>query len=250
MSLPRRPLASLALLVLVTSPVVAQQGPPDSLVNVQVIPRDTPVQQVIDQMAGFTRALGVRCTHYHVGSEGMSIWEYDFVSDEKPAKRKAREMMRMVQAINGEYLTRLADLDAEGLDVTCMTCHRGVRLPQPLADILLRAHADGGIAGMDSAYAALRTRYYGQAAYDFSELTLDRVGEVLLRRGPRADALHAYQRNVELFGTSAFVRRQLAAAQLEVGDTTAAIAAYRDALAVNPRDRQSRRALEALGATP
>ena len=51
MSLPRRPLASLALLALATSPVVAQQGPPDSLVNVQVIPRDTPVQQVIDQMA-------------------------------------------------------------------------------------------------------------------------------------------------------------------------------------------------------
>lgn len=232
------------------APLAAQQGPPDSLVNTQVIPHDTPVSDVIDQMAAITRALGVRCTHCHVGTEAMSLWEYDFVSDEKPAKRKAREMMRMVQAINGEYLTRLADLDAEGIEVTCATCHRGVRLPQPLADILLRAHADGGITRVDSTYAALRDRYHGQASYDFGELTLDRVAGVLLGRGARDDALHTYRRNVELFGSSSFVRRQLAAAHLELGDTTAAITAYRDALTVNPRDRQSRRALEALGQAP
>jgi len=250
MSLPRRPLASLALLALATSPVVAQQGPPDSLVNVQVIPRDTPVQQVIDQMRGITRALGLRCSDCHVSREGGNLWASDFASDEKPMKQKARVMMRMVQAINGEYLTRLADLDAEGLDVTCMTCHRGVSLPQPLSQVLLRAHADGGVTAMDSVYDALRARYYGRAAYDFGEGTLEDVAASLMRRNRPDDAIHAYQRNVDLFGTSASARRSLAGARLATGDTTGAIGDLREALRLNPRDGQSRRALEALGATP
>jgi tetratricopeptide (TPR) repeat protein len=239
-----------AVLLVCAPPLAAQKGPPDSLVNTLVIPRNTPVPEVITRMRGITLALGVRCTHCHVGTEAMNIWDYDFVSDEKPTKRKAREMMRMVNAINGEYLTRLADLDAEGVEVTCMTCHRGVRIPQPLSDVLLRAHAEGGLAGMDASYDTLRQQYYGRASYDFGELTLDRVAEVLLARGRSDDAIRTYQRNVELFGSSAFVRRQLAKAQLEVGDTAAAVAAYREALAVNPRDRQVRRALEELGATP
>lgn len=240
----------LIALLLPAAPLAAQGGPPDSLVNVQVIAKGTPVRQVIDQMAGITRALGVRCTFCHVGTEQMSIWDYDFVSDEKPAKRKAREMMRMVNAINGEFLPRLAELDAEGLEVTCATCHRGVRLPQPLSDVLLRAHADGGLAALDSAYDALKQRYFGRASYDFGEVTLDEVAQQLLRRGAQADAIRTYIRNAELFGSSGFPQRQLGAAQATVGDTAAAIAAFRKALELNPRDGQARQALQRLGVTP
>lgn len=241
---------TLAALLLVT-PIVAanaQDGPPDSLVNVQVIARDTPVRQVIDQMGGITRALGVRCTFCHVGSEQMSIWQYDFVSDEKPAKRKAREMMRMVKAINGDFLPRLAQFESEGLEVTCMTCHRGVRLPQPLSEILLRAHAEGGAAAVDSVYDELKARYFGRAAYDFGEVTLDSVGERLMRMGHQQDAVRTYIRNAELFGSSGFAQRRLAEAQLAVGDTAQAIAAYRRALAINANDRQAQQALTRLGA--
>lgn len=235
-------------LAFLAAPLTAQKGPPDSLVNTQVIPRDTPVRDVITQMGGITRALGVRCTYCHVGTEEMSIWDYDFVSDEKPTKRKARVMMRMVKAINGDFLTQLADLDAEGVEVTCMTCHGGVRIPQPLSDILLRAHADGGLAAVDSLYAELKEEYYGRAAYDFGLLTLDAVAQSLFQRGHESDGVKTYIKNAELFSSSGFVHRQVGRAQLIRGDTTAAIAAYRRALAINADDRQAQQILTELGA--
>ncbi len=239
------------LLLAVATPLAAQRsGPPDSLVNVRVIPRDTPVRDVINQMGGITRALGVRCTFCHVGDESMNIWDYDFVSDEKPTKLKAREMMRMVQAINGEFLPRLDGLDAQGLEVTCMTCHRGVSLPQPLSQVLLRAHADGGMTAMDSTYEALKERYYGRASYDFGEVTLDDVASRLFSSGSRDDAIRTYVKNAELFTSSSFAQRRLGQARLEVGDTAGAIEAFRRTLAVNPRDRTATQALQQLGASP
>src|SRR5512141_2826295 len=54
--------------------------PPDSLTNTQVIPRSTPVIEVVGMMRNFTSALGVRCTFCHVGSEGEDLAEYDFAS--------------------------------------------------------------------------------------------------------------------------------------------------------------------------
>ena len=44
--------------------------PPDSLINVKVIPKNTPVMQVIGTMRNFAFGLGVRCPFCHVGQEG------------------------------------------------------------------------------------------------------------------------------------------------------------------------------------
>ncbi len=54
-------------------------------------------------MKGFTRALGVRCSHCHVGGNPLST--YDFASDENPNKGRAREMLRMLNSIN-EHLQK------------------------------------------------------------------------------------------------------------------------------------------------
>ena len=83
---------------------VAAQWPPERLKNLRVLPADIPIRALIDTMAGFTRALGVRCTYCHAGREGEGLEKYDFVSDEKTEKVKAREMLRMVTAINQEHL--------------------------------------------------------------------------------------------------------------------------------------------------
>lgn len=83
------------------------QFPPTKLQNLKVFPKDIAVRALIDTMAGFTRALGVRCTYCHVGEEGQPLSTFDFASDEKPTKTKAREMLRMVGAINTDYLTKL-----------------------------------------------------------------------------------------------------------------------------------------------
>jgi Photosynthetic reaction centre cytochrome C subunit len=71
---------------------------------------------------GYSRALGVRCTHCHV--------EEDFSSDDKRPKRAAREMARMHRMIN-EQLERMENLDTPAADrsINCATCHRGAVSP-------------------------------------------------------------------------------------------------------------------------
>ena len=85
------------------------QWPPDHLKNVQALPADISIRALVDTMAGFTRALGVRCAYCHVGGETTPFDKLDFSSDSMPAKVKAREMLRMVTAINGDYLSKLVD---------------------------------------------------------------------------------------------------------------------------------------------
>ena len=67
---------------------------------------------------GYSRALGVACTHCHFGQ--------DYSSDEKRPKRAAREMMAMNKTIN-ERLRSLQNLEGKPEEnfVNCTTCHRG-----------------------------------------------------------------------------------------------------------------------------
>src|ERR1700716_3511110 len=74
--------------------------PPDSLINVKVIPRSTPAMQVVGMVRNFAGALGVRCHYCHVGQEGQPLAQFDFAKDEKRTKLTARQMMRMVEEIN------------------------------------------------------------------------------------------------------------------------------------------------------
>ena len=70
---------------------------------------------------GFTRSLGVTCTHCHVPGK----WD----ADDKGAKETARAMSRMVIAINSEYLKNIATLNSTNPSVNCTTCHRGQKRP-------------------------------------------------------------------------------------------------------------------------
>lgn len=67
---------------------------------------------------GYSRALGVACTHCHFGQ--------DYSSDEKRPKLAAREMMAMTRTIN-ERLRSLQNLEGKPEEnfVNCTTCHRG-----------------------------------------------------------------------------------------------------------------------------
>src|SRR6478735_3754817 len=94
--------------------------------NLQVLPKDTTREQIFPIMKGFAQGLGVRCTHCHVGVEGQPLSTFDFASDSKPEKAKARAMLRMVHRINEEDfgVKQFADVK-----VTCYTCHRGATKP-------------------------------------------------------------------------------------------------------------------------
>jgi len=115
--------ATLAFVCLSIAPLAAQNGggqPPkvktagEAFKNVQVLKR-VPEDQWFDTMAFIAASLGVTCEHCHTSS---------FEIDEgNPAKLKARQMMRMVDEING------ASFDGKVV-VTCNTCHRGALKPQ------------------------------------------------------------------------------------------------------------------------
>jgi len=188
---------ALALVLLLAPGSVRAQWPPDSLTNLQVLPADISIDELAPIMAGFTRALGVRCSHCHVGEESADLGTYDFASDEKELKRKAREMLRMVGEINDRHLAGLPDRNDPPVRVECVTCHHGVRVPRTLQAEALIAYDGGGVDALASRYRELRERYYGRAAYDFGDVPLADVGADLQVRGALADAEAVHALNVE-----------------------------------------------------
>ncbi len=205
--------------------------PPDSLINVKVIPKNTPVIQVIGMMRNFAGGLGVRCQYCHVGQEGQPLAQFDFAKDEKRTKLTARQMMRMVEEINRrlDTLPEHAQMTSH-VEVTCNTCHRGVSRPMPLEQLVQETAQASGADSATRAYRALRERYYGRAAYDFGEPTLDIAAFRLARAGKFAEAFAILRLNEEQFPASSNLATFRGNINLMKGDTAAAIAAFREAV--------------------
>jgi tetratricopeptide (TPR) repeat protein len=217
--------------------------------NLKVLPADLPMRAVRDTMSSFARALGVRCTHCHVGTDGQPQ-TMDFAADDKPEKEKAREMMRMATAINADYLAKLTARRTPRIVVGCATCHRGLAEPRPLQQVVLSAYEQGGADSAEARYRALRQQYYGRAAYDFGDAPLADVATTLRARDRLADAVRLHRLNTEFSPNSAFAFRQAATALLAAGDTTAAIASLEKVLTLTPNDVQARRVLDMLPRKP
>jgi hypothetical protein len=241
------------LAALVSPSLLSSQAPgrwpPDSLINVQVFPRETPVAEVVATMRTFALGLGVRCQFCHVGEEGMPLERFDFAKDEKRTKLVARQMMRIVQEIN-RRLDTIPGRTTAGLQVSCATCHRGVSRPLPLptlvADAALAAGADSAIR----AYRSLRERYHGRDAYDFGETSLNTAALRLGRAGKYAEAFALLTLNEEMFPHSSGTYVVRANINLMKGDTTAAVAALREAVRRDPSNGEARARLQALGRQP
>ena len=227
----------------------AGRFPPDSLINVKVFPRTTPVPEVIAAMRGFAMGLGVRCQYCHVGEEGMPLERFDFASDEKRTKLVARHMMRMTQEIN-RRLDTLPGRAAEGLAVSCMTCHRGVNKPTPLATLIADAATTAGSDSAVRAYRALRERYHGRDAYDFGEGSLNAAALRVARAGKYDDAFAILKLNEEMFPATVSTYVSRGNISLMKGDTTAAEAAFREALKRDPSSNEARGRLRAIGRQP
>ena len=224
----------LAALMLCTSSLAAQapgHWPPDSLINVKVIPKNTPVMQVVGIMRNFAGGLGVRCQFCHVGQEGMPLAQFDFAKDEKRTKLTARQMMRMVAEINAR-LDTLPEHEkmTSHVEVTCETCHRGVSRPMPLEQVIQETAQAAGADSASRVYRALRERYYGRAAYDFGEPTLN-IAAFRLARAKKYDEAFAILRlNEEQFPASSNLATFRGNISLMRGDTTGAITAFREAI--------------------
>lgn len=221
------------------------QWPPDSLENLQVLPESTSVREIVGIMRGVAGGLGVRCTYCHVGDDPNDLASTDFVSDEKIEKRKAREMFRMVQRINGEHLAAVPERSDPPVVVQCATCHHGVTKPRAIQDILLEKVVSQGVDSAIAEYERLREEYYGSYSYDFRNFVLANVAEDIARRDPDA-ALRILEYNAERFPESIQTFMMLAQVRQMQGNTEGAITALERLLELDPENTFFRQMLERL----
>ena len=249
-SLVRRVSVAVFVTALAAAPAAAQgRFPPESLSNLKVFPKTIPVRALIDSMRAITFALGVRCSYCHVGEENQPLSAYDFAKDDKRAKRAARVMLDMVKHINGEHLADVPERSNPPVVVTCETCHRGRARPERLQDVLARQRVDSGLDAAVALYRRLREEYYGTAAFDFGEWTLNRWAQELVRGGKPDDALGVARLNAEQFPGSGQPLVVMGEAYVAKGDTAQAVASYRGAIAKDSTlAGPLRRRLQALGA--
>ncbi|HSE50824.1 MAG TPA: c-type cytochrome [Gemmatimonadales bacterium] len=243
--------AALALL-LISAPLSGQalgKWSPDSLINLRVIPKSTPVMQVVGMMRNITGDLGVRCQFCHVGEEGQPLERFDFASDDKRTKAVARQMMLMVREINSR-LDTLPDRPTPLLQVTCGTCHRGTSRPIPLAALMVETAQGSGADSAIAAYRTLRRRYYGRDAFDFGEPSLN-TAAFRLGQAKRYDEAFALLRlNEEFFPASSGMYVFHGNINLMRGDTAAAEAAFREAIRRDSTNNEARGRLRAIGRRP
>lgn len=218
---------------------------PERSENLKVLPADTGADALRAAMVGFTRSLGVRCSHCHVGEEGQPLGTYDFVSDEKTEKGTAREMMQLVRSVN-EQLGATEPAGRERLEVRCYTCHRGRPLPRTLAQELVPVYEQEGAQAAIARYRELREGFLIAGAYDFRESALNEVGYAALGAGDAEGAIEILRINVELFPESGNVHDSLAEAYLAAGDRDNAILHYEKAVELDPRNRNAAQKLEEL----
>lgn len=237
-------LAFLALLAsLPAVPAVAEV--PEKYTNLEVLPEDIGKQELLATMKGFTAALGMRCDDCHVQKVPGDFDSFDWASDELPEKDVARGMMRMVQKLNTDLLpTATGEDDAA---VSCVTCHHGLSHPRTLEQDLMRTIHEDGVAEAETRYRALREKYYGTAAFDFSASSLENVVANLATADDLDGARRMAQLNLELNPDDLRGRLQLAQIEIAAGNEEAARAEIGKVLAVEPDNRHAQRLQQQLG---
>ena len=232
----------LSLLVLVLPAVATGQAPRKDVFanpqNLEVLPKDISSKELNETMKGFAMGLGVRCETCHVGEAGQPLDTFDFESDEKAMKRKARLMLKMVTAINTEYVASLNEIEpSEFVEVRCVTCHRGRPQPKLIEDILDEQLAAGGLETALETYDRLRREFYGSHSYDFSEFSLPMYAQALASRGETDAAVEFAKTNTRYFPESYYSFFTLAELLAATGQKAAAIEGYDKAAELNPRAR-------------
>lgn len=218
---------------------------PEKPKNLQVLPKDWPGTRLRPVMMAFSRALGVRCSYCHKGEEGKPLSTYNFASDENPNKNRAREMLRMLNDIE-EHLNKLEPSGDKRVNMWCHTCHRGRPRPMTLDEELSEQYRKRGLQAALDDYADLKKKYYGRAAFDFGESSLDVFGYTLIESNDTAAAIQIFKLNAETFPDSANVWDSLAQAYMKSGDIKKARQNYEKALTLDPKDNNAKEMLRKI----
>jgi len=188
-------------------------------------------------MAEIAQALGVRCEYCHSAPRGSGQME--------PKKDVALAMMAMTRELNAKVQAATGKPANEATRVECVTCHRGVAIPQPLAAIILRTVVEkGGVAAVQQ-YRDLRKQYYSRATYDFSEDALLEMVQRVVQSKPD-DAIALLRMNLEFNPQSAKTYALLGFAYTRKVDDASAITNLQKSLELDPTNAMVRGQLEQL----
>ena len=172
--------------------------------ELQVLPRDISEDELSQVMLENLRGLGLPrrqsegCLHCHVGDMERPSDTWNWASDAKPEKVKARAMMVMVNEINRDHLAKLEARVDPPVTVRCYTCHAGRTDPRSLEDVLRVAYQDCGIDSIVTRYHELRERYFGGDAYHFRVGVLAGMAFELAGSGAFDDAIALAQLNADV----------------------------------------------------
>jgi tetratricopeptide (TPR) repeat protein len=223
MRAPIAPVLAVVLLAAFALPAGSQDEKPK---NLKILPKTMTGAEVRTLMRGYASALGVGCNYCHVQDADHS---FKFDADDKRPKLIARDMMRMTADINTHVLANLKDRPAPAVNVECMTCHRGLTRPRMLGDVIVDSLNTGGLDSARTAYARLKTHYYGRASYDFGEPSLIWTAIKLSAAGKYQAALDVLKLDEEQYPGSANIAVNVGDVHIAMGDTAAALNDYRAA---------------------
>src|SRR6266550_9312801 len=202
-------------------------------------------QELMGNMRGFSFSLGVRCQFCHAGKDGNKLEQMDFASDEKDTKKTARAMLRMVDAINQEYIAKMGR--AAPIRVECVTCHHQLSIPKTMNALLAETIDKKDIQAAIGLYRDLRKNGLGNGQYDFGETSLKILTERLLKQDKAKEAVAIMELNVEVnTPPSGWAYNLLAMSHAANKQVEKARADYQKILELNPQDEWAKKQLEQL----
>jgi tetratricopeptide (TPR) repeat protein len=219
---------------------------PQKVENLQVLPKDILREALTQRMREFSFALNVRCQYCHTGGDGISFEGVVFSSDEKPAKQKARAMLRMVDTINKTLLTQLPARREPAVTVDCVTCHRGQAVPRTLATDLTEVIRTKGIEAAVQRYRQLREETLVMGLYSFDEWTMNELARALSDAGNTEAAIAMLRLNGEHYPKSADIDFALGQLHEKRGERDQAIERYKATLQKAPKYLRAQQRLDAL----
>jgi len=243
---------SLAAILVLAGAAPAAAQIPEHFENLKVLPQDIPRDSLLQIMRGFAMSLGVRCQYCHVQRQGADGREsFDFKSDDKAPKDKARFMMRMVRTLNTEVLPQVPHRHDPPVGVGCITCHRGLPIPTTIDRVLTAALDSGGATAAVARYRQLRQETMASGRYDFSEGAINELARRLATQGKTAEAAALLEMNGEFYPQSGQVDFQLGEVYRMRGERDKALVRYRMAQQKDPNNPQIQRRIDELsGAAP
>ncbi|HEY6347819.1 MAG TPA: c-type cytochrome [Candidatus Angelobacter sp.] len=218
---------------------------PAEFTNLQFFPKTISSDELMGVMRGFSFSLNVRCEYCHAGKGGNELKDMNWASDEKETKRTARAMLRMVDAINQDYIAKLGRQAPK--QVACVTCHHRLNIPTTMNALLAETLEKKDIPAAIAQYRNLRKQDYGGGQYDFGETPLNQLTESLLKQHKTQAAVAIMELNVEVNAPPSMWAYNLLAMSHAVNkETDKAKADYQKILERNPQDAFAKKQLEQL----